>query len=123
MNELFALEISNPRTRAEIVVTTAMETDTRLFVSSVRSSRGRSRLAVRPANAPARMTTKTRRPIINGLGMFDTAFSGLISGRNPPLFFMIHTSAAVSGFADELTRIAYVEVSASGRLHQALRPR
>jgi len=55
--------------------------------------------------------------------MFDTAFSGLISGRNPPQFFMIPASAAVSGFADELTRIAYVEVSASGRLHQALRPR
>jgi hypothetical protein len=71
MNELFAFEISSPRTNAEIVVTTAIETDTRLFVSSVRWSRGRSRLTHRPTNVPVRMTTKTRRPMITGLSMFD----------------------------------------------------
>ena len=35
-NEVLALEISSPSTRAETVATTAMDTETRLFVSSVR---------------------------------------------------------------------------------------
>ena len=81
MNELFAFEISSPRTSAEIVVTSAIETDTRLFVSSVRSSRGRSRLTVRPANVPVRMTTKTRKPIINGLSMSTYSYHGWMEQR------------------------------------------
>jgi hypothetical protein len=71
MNELLALEISNPSTSAETVATTAIDTETRLFVSSVRWCGRRRRLSTQPANAPAEITAKTTKPMDNGCSIIE----------------------------------------------------
>src|ERR1041385_753410 len=66
MKEVLAFEIRRPRTSAEIVPTTAIETETRLFVSSVRWCAGRRCWAAQPTNAPPTSTAKIIRPMIGG---------------------------------------------------------
>lgn len=66
MNEVLAFEISSPSTSAEIVPTTAIETETRLFVSSFRWCAGKRRRVSQPANAPPTSTAKMISPTISG---------------------------------------------------------
>src|SRR5881275_2503651 len=75
MNELFAFEISSPSTSAVIVPTTAIETETRLFVSSFRWCVGRRCRAPQPANALPASTAEMMKPMIGGESVTGTRHS------------------------------------------------
>src|SRR3977135_1603288 len=75
MNEVLAFEISSPSTSAVIVPTTAIETETRLFVSSFRWCVGRRCRAHQPANALPASSAKMMTPIIGGESVTGTRLS------------------------------------------------
>src|SRR5438046_708875 len=75
MNELLAFEISSPSTSAVIVPTTAIETETRLFVSSFRWCVGRRCRAHQPTNALPASTAKMMKPMIGGESVTGTRHS------------------------------------------------
>src|SRR2546423_4447523 len=75
MNEVLAFEISSPNTSAEIVPTTAIETETRLFVSSFNWCAGRRRRVSQPTNAPQASTAKMMKPMIGGESVTGTRHS------------------------------------------------
>src|SRR5207248_7852119 len=75
MNEVLAFEISSPSTSAEIVPTTAIETETRLFVSSFNWCAGRRRRVSQPTNAPPASTAKMMKPMIGGESVTGTRHS------------------------------------------------
>jgi hypothetical protein len=69
LNELLAFDSRSPRTKAEIVATTAIDTETTLFVSSERWCCGTRRLISAPANAPANVNANTIMPMTIGLNV------------------------------------------------------
>jgi len=75
MNEVLAFEISSPSTSAVIVATTAIETETRLFVSSFRWCVGRRCRAPQPANALPASTAKMMKPMLGGESVIGTRHS------------------------------------------------
>ena len=74
MNEVLAFESSSPNTSAEIVPTTAIVTETRFFVSSVRWCAGRLCRAHQPANAAATTTAKMIKPMTGGESVSGSDF-------------------------------------------------
>lgn len=73
LNELSAFESKRPRTKAEIVATTAIDTETTLFVSSVRLCCGTRHRTTAPANDPAKITANTRMATTNGVNIVRSA--------------------------------------------------
>src|SRR4051794_41980527 len=69
LKDLLAFEIKSPRTKAAIVATIAIDTETKLLVWSVKCCSDTRRRTIAPANAPVKTTAKTRRAMMSELNI------------------------------------------------------